>query len=142
MKTHCLALIMAATITAALACMHVQGQTPPERDVPNLGGALASAMVEAAKNGYLAQLEVLETQPKTTAVDLDLIYRWSYRWMEAAYEAASGDGAKRRALTEHVDRMQQLHDVIQRRTNFDLESQFPAFTRYYAEEARHLQATR
>jgi len=81
-----------------------------EKGSSNLDVISKKALLQAAKDAYEGMLKRRQTDPSVSN-DIEYIYRWSRRWLEA--ERALSDAKEKRlaAYQAHRDRMQSLNKL-------------------------------
>jgi hypothetical protein len=76
--------------------------------------SLAKARADAARRAY-QESDKLYREGRSR--DVDRIYLWSQRWLDAEREAAPGEKEKISAFEAHFRRMRQLENLIRNRYN-------------------------
>jgi hypothetical protein len=95
--------------------------------------ALARARIEAAHRAYQ---EALDLYREGRSRDVDRIYLWSVRWLEAERDAAARPADQLPAWEAHTKRMKQLDDLVRGRFRAGVAAavELPA-VEYYRKEA-------
>jgi hypothetical protein len=82
------------------------------REAPPALAGLAKARADAARRAYQESVDLYR---EGRSRDVDRIYLWSQRWLEAEREAAPRKEAERAAYEAHYRRMRQLENLIRDR---------------------------
>jgi hypothetical protein len=114
-------------VLACLLVVAVPAAADPKPDVKLLAADRVSAAAKA--------LELAQRQYAAGVSQLDDIYRWSVRLLDATLDGARGK-AIAAALKEHADRMHALEEVVKTRVSAGIASPYDSDeTAYYIVEA-------
>jgi hypothetical protein len=94
---------VAALSGSVLAKQQPDGSTP---------ATLAEARLEAARRAYK---EAMDLYREGRTRDVDRVYLWSKRWLEAQRALSNKKADQRAALDAHFKRMRQLEELIKGR---------------------------
>jgi len=82
------------------------------KDVPAVQ-KLAEARVAAARKAAYEETALLYREARTR--DMDRIYLWSRRWLDAQRDSAKGKAEEEAAYTGHWNRMKSLEESVKNR---------------------------
>jgi hypothetical protein len=101
--------IPTALFGSLFLCWAISRAAPPEAPI---SPDLLAARSDAARDAYQ---EALKLYQEGRSRDVDRIYRWSLRWLEAEREMRSAKADQVAAARAHDKRMRQLEDLIKTR---------------------------
>lgn len=93
---------LAALVLAVLIWPPASASSQPHRD------ASPSKLAEHAEKTYAATF----TRYKTGLTDVEEVYTWSVRWLDAELRTATASKAKKKAFAAHQTRMRDLRNQV------------------------------
>jgi hypothetical protein len=104
MKTYLLMGFIAASIVVAIPHRPLVS-APPE--ATNAAASGPRSLADAAKAAY----ESIATEREVDRHNLEDLYAWSQRWLQAELSVATNSERRSKLYEDHKDRMKDLHDL-------------------------------